>query len=296
MLNACSADDKYFWTDQKMKPLIVNEEGTFIDGDAHAKVGQYSGFGDIMQKYKGPIKGSIVSTWKVVRLKGGKPDWDKLCGKEPREKNYTSNEITDEYERVKREREENDKITNKVRICVKKHQAINKANEKTHYFYARTTQTHKITYPIKHKRHSHWEAIVYHGRVGDLTDEAIEPEDLANISQFRTHLCTKYGSSVQNVCFDLPGEDKNLYYSIREVKIAKKNPELNGYQPQWESIMDVRISAPTPWTEVEGIEIDKEMYEYLKDECYQERSCHLDDYKGSMTKEQRTYVNKVSWK
>jgi major membrane immunogen (membrane-anchored lipoprotein) len=64
MLSACSADDKYFWTDQKMKPPLVNEEGTFIDGDAHAKVGQYSGFGDIMQKYRGLIKGSIVSKWR----------------------------------------------------------------------------------------------------------------------------------------------------------------------------------------------------------------------------------------
>ncbi len=200
------------------------------------------------------------------------------------------------------EREIWEKMYDKREACVKKHQAKDKANEKTRYYYARTPKSHKIIYPKKGERHSHWELTLYGGRVGDLSSEAIEPEELANISQFRTHLCSKYGSSVQNICFDLPGKDHNAYYTIREVKYSdpnrKREPGENpNYRPQWETLYDVRISPPTPWIEIEGIEIDENMYKYLEKECrFGEKYCHLDKYKGKLTKEQEAYVKSVSWK
>jgi len=299
LLVGCVGEDEYFWIKSKTFPMVQNKEGELIEIKTIRHVGQYNNFADISQSYQGPIKGAIVNVWKVTRLKGGKTDLDKVCGERPKLAEYIPN-----MDKVKREKEKEIYFKEKNRVwdCYEQHQAKDKANEKTRYYYERTPKQHKIAYPQKGERHSHWELTLYGGRVGDLSSEAIEPEELANITQFRTHLCSKYGSSMQNICFDLPGKDHNAYYTIREVKYSDPNRkreagESPDYHPVWEDLYDVRISAPTPWIEIEGIEIDEKMYQYLEKECrYGEEFCHLDKYKGSMTKEQRAYVKKVSWK
>jgi len=305
LLVGCMGEDDYFWIKSKTFPMVHNKEGELIEIKTIRHVGQYNNFADISQSYQGPIKGAIVDVWKVTRIKGGKNDLRKMCGERPKELRRWSQEEWREKgadEKWDRAQEAYWKIERKRRTCVKKHQAKDKANEKTRYYYARTLQSHKIVYPQKAERHSHWELTLYGGRVGDLSSEAIEPEELVNISQFRTHLCSKWGSSMKNICFDLPGKDHNAYYTIREVKYSDPNRKREAgesldYHPVWEDLYDVRISVPTPWIEIEGMEIDANMYKHLEKEChYGEKYCHLDKYKGSMTKEQQAYVKKVSWK
>jgi methyl coenzyme M reductase subunit D len=90
----------------------------------------------------------------------------------------------------------------------------------------------------------------------------------------------------------LPNGDKNIYYAINEepyiIEDGKKKPK-NRYS------MDVRVSEPLNWIEVEGIEIDKEMFDYLNKICEDSLVCHLNNYTGALTQEQKEYIKKNKW-
>ena len=43
------------------------------------------------------------------------------------------------------------------------------------------------------------------------------------------------------------------------------------------------------------IEIDKEIYEYIDKTCKDPFFCHLNNYTGALSQEQKDYVKKVKW-
>jgi hypothetical protein len=107
LLNACTkgSEDKEFAIKSKLMPPLHTQEGEMIDGSADVWIGQYSNMeGGSEQRFKGMPKGSIGSFWKVTYLKGGKPDLEKICGKEPIDKEYTREELINEKDRVEREK------------------------------------------------------------------------------------------------------------------------------------------------------------------------------------------------
>jgi len=279
-------NDKYFWTKSKCMPLMDDGKGNkVIDIKSKLLVGQYLSHGDITQKYKGKIDGAVTAVWKISRLKGGKPNFNELCGKiisftaalklnDNEYKNYTISR-------------------NSRRTCIKKHQEKAKKEQKTTYYYARTKVNYEVKFPKKEQGHSHWQMSVYAGRVGDLTPEALTAEQLADTSKLRAHKCYRYRNNFgvpNKACYDLEGEDSSLYYTLRAVKHAKYDPSKKGYKAPWESILDVRTSPPTSWTQIEGIEIDEKMYEHLNYWCDIEKYCNFDKYKGKMSEKQRAYV------
>lgn len=295
--------DKYFWTKSKCMPLMEEGNVSVIDIESKFLVGQYLSHGDITQKYKGKIKGAVAAVWKITRLKGGKPDFDELCGNEPKMSEFdenirTQNEI-DKFQYFKLRDLEYDKfkITRRNRNnCIRKQQKTAKKEQRTIYYYARTKANYEVKFPKKAQGHAHWQMSVYAGRVGDLTPEALTAEQLADTSKLRAHKCYRYRKNFgvpNKACYDLPGKDSSLYYTLRAVKYTQNNAHKKVYKSPWESILDVRISPPTPWTEIEGIEIDEKMYKHLDYWCDIEKYCNFDRYKGSMSEVQRAYVDMV---
>ena len=286
-----NGEDKVFWVNLKgMYPEYVkNEGGIYINWDSILYVGQYTNNKRIFQKYQGPIKGSIVSVWSISRLKNGKPKFDEICGEEKKrptdysDKNYDRdwNNYLDEEE--------------KRWDCI--HELQEKAKKQTiyRYYYARSEPSHKIIYPTKTKRHSNWQVSVYNGRVGDLQRVALTSEQKKNLSSFRKHKCYKWGNEERGYdCYDLNGSKSSIYYTIRENLYKETSKEEGVLSSSWEGLKDVRYSKPQNWIEIKGIELNKEQYTYLKEVCKKgEKYCHLNNYKGKLSKEQQEYVNTV---
>ena len=285
-------DDKTFWVKLYNTTPTYDKTngGKFVSMDSVLRVGQYNNLEKIFQKYKGPIKGSIVSVWSVTRLPNGKADTYGICGNQVEsptnylEKSYDSDNYKYKMKRTKRKN------------CVKKLQAQDELDKVNQYFYARSKPSLKITYPPKTPNHSHWEATVYNGRVGDLTPEALTQEQKDNLHKLRKHECYKWSSPKRGSdCYDLEGNDTSLYYTIREH--LSSPPTKDGVlSSQWEGLKDIRISPPQKWVEIKGISINKEQYDYLSEVCKKgEEYCHLNDYTGKLTKAEKEYMDSVKY-
>jgi len=295
LLSACekTPKDEDFVIKSKLMPPLHTVDGEMIDGSADVWIGQYGNMeGGSTQPFEGMPKGSIGSFWKVTYLKGGKPDFDKLCGERPKHKEYTRDELINESDRIERERAMYYKVKGERWDCYKKEQAKSKKREITHYYYARSKPKHTILYGKKKPDHGNWEATIYSGRVGDLTVDALSSEQKKNLGKFRSHHCYQFGSTRRGEkCYDLPGKESNIYYTVRSMSKYRNDMPEEEDNRWWNEYLDIRIASPVKWTEIEGIEIDKPMYDYLKDHCgYGETLCVLDQYKGKMTAKQKSYV------
>lgn len=153
-------------------------------------------------------------------------------------------------------------------------------------------ESHLINYPKKSDLHYRWNDSLFIGGVNDLAIEAIPDEYKNNLEQLRSHKCHKWGAKVNHTCYDLPNGDKNIYYAIREELYIK---DEDGKQKPNRYLMDVRVSEPLDWIEINGIEIDKEIYEYIDKTCKDPFFCHLNNYTGTLSQEQKDYVEKVKW-
>lgn len=166
-------------------------------------------------------------------------------------------------------------------------------SQTTHkYYYARMPENHLVTYPAKSDLYYRWNLSFYIGGVNDLSLEAVPNEYKNNLDKLRSHKCHKWGASSNHTCYDLPNGDKNIYYAINEepyiIEDGKKKPK-NRYS------MDVRVSEPLNWIEIDGIEINKEIFDYLNKICEDSLVCHLNNYTGNLTQEQKEYIKKNKW-
>ena len=285
-------DDKVFWVGTFEMPILEdkNNGGKVIDVQNITYAGQYNNKEKTFQKYKGPIEGSIVSVWEIVRLPNGKLDYEAICGEEPiKPINYSDKNYDDDYETYRKKR-------NKLHACYKQVTAKMELNKVHKYFYARSKPSLQITYPPRTKRHSHWQVTIYNGRVGDLTPEALTQEQKNNLNKLRQHECYQWGSTKRgDICYDLEGEETSLYYTIREHLYSP--PAKDGVvSSQWEGLKDIRISPPQKWIEIKGMSINKEQYDYLKEVCQKgEEYCHLNNYNGKLTKSEKEYINSVKY-
>jgi hypothetical protein len=294
-LSACAEeyDDKVFWVNLYSMHTLEdkNNGGKYVDSNSILRVGQYNNIERIFQKYKGPIKGSIVSVWRVTRLPNGKADYNGICGKEPKTpKNYQDESYDRDYEQYW-------VIEGNRRACAKKLRTQDELDKVNQYFYSRSKPTHEVSYPPRTLNHSHWEATVYNGRVGDLSPEALTKEQKNNLDKQRSHKCYKWGNSSRgNTCYDLEGSDSSSYYTIREHLSRKKSTKKGVVSSGWEGLSDIRISPPQTWVEIKGITINKAQYDYLYEVCKKGQAyCHLNNYKGKLTKEEQEYVKSVTW-
>ena len=295
--------DEYFGVKSKCMPPLHTADGDLIDVRSDVWVGQYMNMeGGGSQEFKGMPEGSIGSLWKITYIKGGPPDYDKLCGKEPKKpRRWTQEEWKQSGAKEKREKEWEEYIKKRRRYysCVEKVQEDAEKRKRSRYFYARSTPDHKIVYQPKKEGHEYWEATIYNGRVSDLTVDALSEEQKKNIKKLRAHPCYKYDELYgvrQKECYDLPGKESSIYYVIRSIPVYRSGLTGDELIEQL-SYRDILIAPPVEWTEIEGIEIDKAMYDYLKERCrIGEEFCTLDYYEGPMTQKQREYVKRVGGK
>jgi len=289
-------DDKVFWVNLYSMHTLDDKQngGKYVDSNSVLRVGQYNNIERIFQNYKGPIEGSIVSVWRVIRLPNGKAKYSSICGKRQREPEYIV-ALGEE----KREKDWQEYMNNyrKRNNCVKKLQAQDELDKVQQYFYARSKPTHKVIYPPRTPNHSHWEVTVYNGRVGDLQPKALTQTQKDNLHKLRKHKCYKYGSTWKDFyCYDLEGNDTSLYYTIREQLASKITSEEGVLSSEWEGLKDIRISPPQEWVEVKGISINKEQYDYLSKVCKKgEEFCHLNNYNGKLTLDEKNYIKSVEF-
>lgn len=294
-IQACNTkkEDRTIGVLSNTMPLKYDKEdgGYLTDTKGILRFGQYHV--SFWNKYNGEVKGPIASTWFIERAINGKPDYFKECGEKLRfeewEKTVEKQKETESWDDWYKPYFE---IGTKRSKCIKKVKAKFESEKSYKYFYSKSLQNHKIIYPIRTKRHAAWQFIIYKGRVGDLSLEALTPKQKEDINKLRSHKCYKWGDPQ---CYDLPGEDSNLYYGVRE-ELYKKEKSTAKISVETEYLHDIRVSSPIKWTEIEGIKINKDMYNYVYQECRKgERYCHFNNYKGNLTPEQKEYIQKVKW-
>ena len=231
-----------------------------------------------------------IAYWRIARNPlGMKPDYS-VCGERPILAEYNL-ELGKEYR--KKEREYYDKKDTEYRACRKKTTSIFDSKTVYRYYYAKMREDHKIRYPKKSEMYYRWNINYYIGGVNDLAIEAVPDKYKSKLDELRSHKCHKWGASANHTCYDLPNGDKNIYYGLREeqyiIEDGKRVPK-NRYP------MDVRISEPIDWVEIEGIEINKDMYDYLeRGKNRYTFFMHFNEYKGELTEEQREYIEAVKW-
>jgi len=289
-------------------PLKYEEDkgGYLIDTKGILRFGQYSQASMFSKKY-GKIEGPIASAWYITRSSLNEKEIIlKHCGNypiKPKEylvysniKNKSKNEIN-EIEFQWKNYHIDSNLHGDCRFKVKKEYI--EPSYSNQYYYVKALPNLKITYPKKHERHASWQAIVFKGRVGDLTSEALTSEQKNNLEDLRAHKCYKWSRFLgvpQKACYDLQGKDSSIYYGIRQ-ELFKENKSSAKYSVNTEHLRDIRIYPPVKWTEIKGIKINKEMYDYVYQQCRQGKDyCHFNNYKGSLTKEQKEYIKTVTWK
>ena len=165
----------------------------------------------------------------------------------------------------------------------------------THYYYARSSPQHTILYPNKPEGHFYWRADMFLGRISTLREIALTEEQKKNkdkLIQEPNHQGTIY--------YAIPGKSSSFHYVLRsQPKSQGRNSplkEFNGQPLFWGELLNPQESTPVQFTEIEGIVINKDIYEYLFFKCERaEHFCHLNDYEGLVTKEQQNYIQKVKW-
>jgi hypothetical protein len=300
ILQGCSIkeEEKYSFVAMTIPPLYDKEKGGYLVPSVNYEYGSkiISQFGDrfgsIIKTHKndGLIEEPLRSLWKIVRNPDGHRTNYSSCGKEPKRPIYIV-----ELGKEKRERdwEIYKQKDRKVRNCISKIKEKYNSKYTTEYFYARMPQDYKLIYPkTKSPRHASWQITLYNGRVNDLSPKAIPDKYKNNLNELRSHKCQKWGSPI---CRDLPGKDENIYYSIREELYHKTQSDAK-YSTSTASLSDVRVSQPLDWHEIKGIRIDKTIYDYLFERCKSGwKFCHLNDYKGDLTPEQKEYLENTKW-
>lgn len=233
----------------------------------------------------------LASYWKVGRNSlGMKPDYSK-CREEPKYpddleyKTWGERESLPKYINYK-------KISTEYEECTSNVTQTFDSQTKYKYYYARMPENHLVDYPKKSDLYYRWNLSFYVGGVNDLAIEAVPDEYKNSLEQLRSHKCHKWGASVNHTCYDLPNGDKNIYYALREELFIK---DKNGKQEPNRYLMDVRVSEPLKWIQIDGIEINQEIYEYIDKTCKESFFCHLNNYTGTLSQEQKNYVEKVKW-
>ena len=309
LFTACSGfisdDEDYTFTDY-FEPLRYDKEngGYMIAGNGNTKFTIFDFTLSDTKNSKEQIvkaKEPLVSYWKIGRNPlGMKPVYDK-CGNEPslyKDFNYKdgselAKEETIEFKNyMKARRKWIDCIDDLPSEYAK--DVIKTFNSQTtyKYYYAKMPENHLVHYPKKSELHFRWNISNYIGGVNDLAIEAVPEVYKNNLDKLRGHKCHKWGASSNHTCYDLPNGDKNIYYALRE-ELYK---EVNGEKVEPNSyLMDVRVSEPLNWIEIDGIEINKDIYEYLNKVCEKIELCHLNDYTGALTQEQKEYIKKNEW-
>jgi hypothetical protein len=228
--------------------------------------------------------------WKVGRNSLGiDPDYTK-CGEEPKYpddleyKTWNERENLPKYINYK-------KIKFEYNACTSNVTQTFDSQTKYKYYYARMPQNHLINYPKKSNLHYRWNHSFYVGGVNDLKLKAVPDEYKNSLEQLRVHNCHTWGG-IDNNCYDLPNGDKNIYYAIREELYIK---DEDGKQKPNRYLMDVRVSEPLKWIQIDGIEINQDIYEYIDKVCRDPFFCHLNNYTGTLSQEQKNYVEKVKW-
>ena len=231
----------------------------------------------------------LASYWKVGRNSlGMNPDYSK-CGEKPKSPKYKI-ELGKDYR--EKEKEEYYKRFDEYRECTSNVTQTFDSQTKYKYYYARMPENHLVDYPKKSDLYYRWNLSFYVGGVNDLAIEAVPDEYKNSLEQLRSHKCHKWGASVNHTCYDLPNGDKNIYYALREELYVK---DEDGKQEPNRYLMDVRVSEPLKWKQIDGIEINQEIYEYIDKTCKESFFCHLNNYTGILNQEQKDYVEKVKW-
>ncbi|QKF73729.1 hypothetical protein AFAEC_1571 [Aliarcobacter faecis] len=206
-----------------------------------------------------------------------------------------------EYRKVKKEearlreieREEHNKKRKIQRACENNISEIFNSQTTYKYYYAKMPENHLVHYPKKSELHFRWNLSFYIGGVNDLKLKSVPEIYKNNLDKLRSHKCHKWGG-IDNTCYDLPNGDKNIYYALREelyTEVNRKKEEPN------KALLDVRVSEPLNWIQIDGIEINKDIFDYLEKVCnIGSLVCHLNDYTGALTQEQKEYIQKVKWK
>ncbi|BAK74049.1 hypothetical protein [Arcobacter sp. L] len=237
---------------------------------------------------KVPADIPFLAYWKIGRNPlGMDPDY-KECGEwVPSTFSPSSRDIS--VEQWDKESEIHDEKYSKYKACRRNITETFNPQTTYKYYYAKMPENHEVIYPAKSDMYYRWNLSFYIGGVNDLSIEAVPNEYKRTLEKLRTHECHKWGDPI---CYDLPNGDKNIYYAINEesyiIEDNKKVPK-NRYS------MDVRVSEPLNWIEIVGIEINKDMFDYLEKVCKRTFFCHFNDYPGDLTAEQKDYVEKVKW-
>lgn len=297
ILQGCSnkEEEKYSFVAMTIPPLYDEQKGGYLvaEGKVITRLGDR--FGSIISRYKndGLIEEPLRSLWKIVRSPDGHRANYSSCGEKPELKSWTKG-VTDEEWELRKNIYDNE--YDKYRNCIR--EVSNKYNSKksTEYFYARMPQDYKLIYPkTKSPRHASWQITLYNGRVNDLTPDSVSDKYRNNLNELNSHKCQKWGGRATPLCYDLPGSDENIYYSIREELYHKTKSDAK-YSTSTASLSDVRVSPPLDWHEIKGIKIDKKIYDYLFERCKSGwKFCHLNDYKEALTKEQKEYIENTKW-
>lgn len=297
LFTACSGfvfdDENYTFTDY-FEPLRYDKEngGYMIAGNGNTKFTIFDFTLSDTKNSKEQIvkaKAPLVSYWKIGRNPlGMKPDYSE-CGEYIPLYKPTKGITIEERER---EFEEHQKKDDKRSACRKNIREVFEPQTSYKYYYAKMPENHLVHYPKKSVLHFRWNISNYIGGVNDLAIEAVPEVYKNNLDKLRGHKCHKWGASSNHTCYDLPNGDKNIYYALRE-ELYK---EVNGEKVEPNSyLMDVRVSEPLNWIEIDGIEINKDIYEYLNKVCEKIELCHLNDYTGALTQEQKEYIKKNKW-
>lgn len=301
LFTACSSssfdlktDDEDYTYTVYFEPLRYDKEnaGHLVIDKKDTKMSTYGVIVSDTKNSKEQIvkaKEPLVSYWKIARNPlGMKPDTSE-CGKDPLSYKPTKDITIEERER---EFEEHQKKERKYWSCRERVEDTFDLQTTYKYYYAKMPENHLVHYPKKSELHFRWNLSFYIGGVNDLAIEAVPEIYKNNLDKLRGHKCHKWGASVNHTCYDLPNGNKNIYYALREelyTEVNGKKEEPNKY------LLDVRVSEPLNWIEIEGIEINKDIFDYLEKVCEKRELCHLNDYTGALTQEQKEYIKKNKW-
>lgn len=298
-LVACSSSNKGTYTETSyVEPIRYDKEN---GGYLVVNETDYASFKLILNDKESdknaqevPAYLPYIAYWKIARNPLGmdvKPKEE--CGEEPEypdlpvTTNFDEIEKFPKYIEYKKERDAH-------KECIKKVVRNFNSQTKYKYYYAKMKPNTKIIYPAKSDMFYRWNISYFIGGVNDLSIEAVPEKYKTNLDKLRTHDCHKWGDSI---CYDLPNGDKNIYYAIHEEPYIIEDGKK---VPQKYYSMDVRISKPLDWVEVEGIEISAKMFYYLEKVCKKTFFCHFNDliiskYKEEFTPLQKEYIEATKW-
>ena len=283
LFSACeksTSDDKYFWLTAHAFIPQNKDDWNLNKAVFKGYVGQYYGFGDIIQPYQGKPEGPLVMVWQIITHPAPKPQIEECL-----------RPTDDLHIDIHKERDKWDAAMAKHEACYKDRVAKKEASTKRKYFYARSLLDQIITLPAPAPGHSHYDMHISYGPLGDVPLEGLTQEQLLHKEKLTSSSCVRTPS--ENTCYRLPGHDTSVYYTVRSIRKAQANPERGEVVSEWEVADDIR-DQPHSWKAIHGIQINKAQYEYLRERCnrikWWNKKCFLDEAAPDLNNDQLVYI------